>query len=68
LLTSKVLDYKDWCAVDDLLKKKDHRKHLKQIQALKACIPIIAGAYLLGTIYTIYRLKCTFVTYFIKHN
>lgn len=35
LLTSKFLDYRDWCAVDDLLKKKDHSKHLKQIQALK---------------------------------
>lgn len=35
LLTSKFLDYKDWCAVDDLLKKKENRKYLKQIQALK---------------------------------
>jgi LAGLIDADG endonuclease len=35
LLTSKFLDYRNWCAVDDLLKKKDHHKHLKQIQLLK---------------------------------
>ena len=35
LLTSKFSDYKDWCAVDNLLKKKSHRKHLEQIQALK---------------------------------
>lgn len=35
LLTSKYLDYKDWCAVDDLLENKNHRKHLNQIQALK---------------------------------
>ncbi len=35
LLTSKFLDYKDWCAVDDLLKKKQNRKYSKQIQTLK---------------------------------
>ena len=36
LLTSKFLDYKDWCAVDDLLKEKKLREHLEQIQAYKA--------------------------------
>lgn len=36
LLTSKFLDYKDWSAVDDLLKKKENRKYLKEIQALKS--------------------------------
>ena len=35
LLTSKFLDYKDWCKVDNLLKKKENRKNLKQIQTLK---------------------------------
>ena len=38
LLTSKALDYKDWCAVDDLIKKKNNRKNLEQIQALKTCM------------------------------
>ena len=35
LLTSKFLDYKDWCKVDNLLKEKENRKNLKQIQTLK---------------------------------
>jgi hypothetical protein len=38
LLTSKFLDYRNWCAVDDLLKKKDHHKHLKQIQFIQSDI------------------------------
>nr|YP_009424209.1 putative laglidadg homing endonuclease [Ulva flexuosa]AQS79874.1 putative laglidadg homing endonuclease [Ulva flexuosa] len=35
LLTSKFLDYKSWCNVDNLLKKKNLPKYLQQIQFLK---------------------------------
>lgn len=35
LLTSKFLDYKSWCNVDNLLKKKNLAKYLQQIQFLK---------------------------------
>lgn len=35
LLISKFLDYKDWCKVDDLLRKKNNKIYLKQIIDLK---------------------------------
>ena len=53
LLTSKFLDYKDWCAVDNLLKKKENRKYLKQIQTLKGKIPIITES-----MFTWHHLDC----------
>jgi len=35
LLTSKFLDYRTWCDVDDLLIKKNHIEHVTQILKLK---------------------------------
>lgn len=35
LLTSKFLDYKNWCAIDNIMQKKNYSKHFMEILQLK---------------------------------